>query len=196
MRDERFPHHGADTAPPAATTAFELAETAFGMVPNLTRTMATAPALAEAYLRLGSIFESTSLSPVERQVVLLTVSRYNGCTYCVGAHSWLASRIGASQSVIHAIRDDHAIDDARLEALRQFTRNLVERRGWIGPDDLEDFLDRGFSPQQVLEVVLGVGLKTLSNYTNHIVGTELDAVFADWAWTAPRDPATAPGGNP
>jgi AhpD family alkylhydroperoxidase len=193
MHEERFPHHTAERAPLGAQTAFGLAESAFGMVPNLTRTMATSPALAEAYLRLASIFESSSLSPVERQVVLLTVSRYNGCTYCVGAHSWLADQVGVPDPVIRAIREDHAIDDPWLETLRRFTLNVVQRRGWADRDVLDEFIDIGFTPQQVLEVVLGVGLKTLSNYTNHIVDTELDAMFADWAWTLQRDQGRTQG---
>lgn len=188
MDTNRFPHHTRASAPVEANSAFDTAETLFGMVPNLTRKMATAPALAEGYLALSALFDKTSLSPVERQVVLLTASRYNGCQYCVGAHSWLADQSGVPEDVIRAIRDQQPIPDDWLEALRRFTHAVVEQRGWVNGEALERFLAAGYSTQQVLEVVLGVGLKTLSNYTNHIAGTDLDDVFSSHAW-APAEPA-------
>jgi alkylhydroperoxidase family enzyme len=58
----------------------------------------------------------------------------------------------------------------------------VEQRGWVEPDQMNDFLDAGYSSQQALEVVLGIGLKTLSNYTNHLADTPLDEAFAGRAW--------------
>lgn len=188
MDTTRFPHHTRASAPVEAHSAFDSAEAMFGMVPNLTRKMATAPTLAEGYLALSALFDKTSLSPVERQVVLLTVSRRNGCQYCVGAHSWLADQVGAPEHVIRAIRDDQPISDDWLEALRRFAHAVVAQRGWVSGDELERFLAAGYTTQQALEVVLGVGLKTLSNYTNHIAGTDLDDVFSRHAW-APTEPA-------
>lgn len=74
------------------------------------------------------------------------------------------------------------IADARLEALRKFTAKLVEAGGWLQEADVSAFLMASYTPADVLDVVLGVGQKTLSNYTNHLVGTELDAAFAGRAW--------------
>lgn len=188
MDTTRFPHHTRASAPAEAHNAFDNAEKMFGMTPNLTRKMATAPALAEGYLALSAWFDKTSLSPVERQIILLSVSRQNGCQYCVGAHSWLADQVGVPEDVIRAIRDNQPIADDWLEALRRFSNAVVEQRGWVNGEELERFLDAGYTPQQALEVVLGVGLKTLSNYTNHVAGTDLDDVFLRHAW-APTEPA-------
>lgn len=185
METKRFPHHTRASAPVEANSAFGTAETMFGMAPNLTRKMATAPALAKGYLALSASFDKTSLSPVERQVILLTASRYNGCQYCVGAHSWLADQPGVPEGVI---RDQRPIPDDWLEALRQFTHAVDEQRGWVNGAEPERFRAAGYSTRQVLEVVLGVGVKTLSNYTNHIAGTDLDDVFLSHAWV-PAEPA-------
>ena len=181
----QFPNHDQDSAPANAGPLFAEAEQKFGMIPNLTRKMATAPALLEGYLRIGEIFDTTSLTPAERQVVLLTVSRENGCGYCMGAHSVLADLAQVPAAVTTAIREDQPLPDPRLAALHSFTRAVVAHRGWVPEDALQAFFDAGFTPQQVLEVVLGVGMKTLSNYTNHIAGTTLDAAFAHRAWEPP-----------
>jgi len=178
-----YPVHTIETAPEAAKTTLTAAQKGYGFIPNLLGVMSNAPALVEAYTTLAKIFDSTSLTPSERQTVLLTTSYENDCSYCVAAHSAIASMQKVPQDVIGAIRDGAPIADARLEALRRFTRAVVVSRGWPTEADLNAFFHAGYGQQQVLEVVLGVGLKTLSNYTNHVAETPLDAGFSAVAWT-------------
>ena len=78
------------------------------------------------------------------------------------------------------------IDYKDAKALRLFTTQVVDKRGWLSAEDVGNFIAAGYSQAQILEVVLGVAMKTISNYTNHIAGTELDAAFADFAWQAPQ----------
>ncbi|WP_018233749.1 carboxymuconolactone decarboxylase family protein [Thioalkalivibrio thiocyanodenitrificans] len=181
----RFPCHDDASAPREAGPAFEASTAKFGMVPNLIRTMCTSPQLAEGYLALSTLFEQTSLSVAERHVVLLTVSAGHECHYCMAAHSITADMNQVPGEITEALREGRTLADRRLEALRQFTRAMVEQRGWVAPDRVNDFLNAGFTPQQALEVVLGIGLKTLSNYTNHLADTPLDEAFAGRAWQGP-----------
>ena len=55
----------------------------------------------------------------------------------------------------------------------------------MDPADTSAFREAGYSEQHVLDVILGIGLKTLSNYTNHIAGTPVDEAFAHERWAAP-----------
>lgn len=180
-----FPYHTLESAPDDAREPLDGALGTYGMVPNLYAKMAESPALLRGYLDLAAHFSRCGLGPVEQQVVLLTVSRVNGCGYCVGAHSVLADMGGVPADVTDAIRNDLPIADARLEALRQFAARLAKSRGWVSDAAIANFVDAGFSRADVLNVVLGVGLKTLSNYTNHLVDTQLDAAFANRAWQPP-----------
>jgi AhpD family alkylhydroperoxidase len=182
---QKFPYHTQDTAPADAQPLLEGAKKKYGMIPNLYAKMAESPMLLQAYLQIAELFSKSGLSPVEQQVVLLTASRVNNCGYCMGAHSVLADMGGVPVEVTNAIRTDAPIADAKLEALRQFTAKLVEARGWLHEPDVETFLMAGYKPANVLDVVLGVGQKTLSNYTNHLAGTELDTAFAGRAWQTP-----------
>jgi AhpD family alkylhydroperoxidase len=169
--------HSSITAPEGAKEILAGAEKAYGFLPNLLGTMAEAPTLVKAYTTLSRIFEETSFSATERQVVLLTVSSENRCEYCVAAHSVIAAVQKVPGEVVGAIRDGGPIPDAKLEALRRFTAAVVASRGRPAEADTSAFLAPGYGKQQVLEVVLGVGLKTLSNYTNHIAATPLDQAF-------------------
>lgn len=174
------------TAAESARPILAATQKGFGFVPNLLATMAGAPSLLAAYTTLGRLFDDTSLSPTERQVVLLTTSRINNCEYCVAAHTAIAGMQKVAANVVEAIRNDQPIEDTRLEALRRFTAAVVTSRGWPDRNDVDAFEAAGYGAQQILEVVLGVGMKTLSNYTNHIANTPLDPQFAPVAWKSVR----------
>lgn len=155
----------------------------YGFVPNLYRVFAHAPPTLDAYLALSAQFGATTLSATERNVVLLAASRANGCTYCVAVHSTVADMQRDDPAVTEAIRAGAPIADSRLEALRRLTQALVEERGHAG-DTIQRFLAAGFRQEQVLEVVLGIAMKTLSNYTNHLAEPPLDEAFAARAFGA------------
>jgi len=180
-----FPLHTIETAPTDAKPRLEGAQKALGFVPNLYAAMAEAPALLEAYQTLSVIFGKTDLSETERQVILMTNNLLNGCEYCMAAHTTISQGEGVPADVIQALRDDTPIADPKLEALRQFAKVVNESRGWPLDSDVQALLAAGYTTQTVLEVVLGTGLKVLTNYTNHIVETDVDAAFAANAWTRP-----------
>lgn len=175
--------HTEETAPEAARTFLDGAKKKFGFVPNLLGTMADAPALLKGYLTLAEIFDSTSFSPTERQIILLTTSHVNGCAYCMAAHTVIAGMQKVPEHVVKSLRDNTPISDPKLEALRIFASELADKRGYPSEESLKRFLSAGYTKSQVLEVVLGVGFKTLSNYTNHVANTQLDQAFAPAAWT-------------
>ncbi|HVS16139.1 MAG TPA: carboxymuconolactone decarboxylase family protein [Thermoanaerobaculia bacterium] len=182
---QTFQVHTEETAPEAARPILEGARRSFGFVPNLLGVLANSPVALEAYTTLSQILERGTLSPAERQVVLLTVSVVNRCDYCVGAHTVIAVASGAPGEVIRAIREERAIAEPRLAALSTVARRLVERRGWLPEQEVQEFYDAGFEPGQLLEVVTALAMKTLSNFTNHLAETPLDGAFAEAAWTAP-----------
>lgn len=184
-----FKIYHTENAPVGSREILETAGKKYGFVPNLLGVLAESPAALEAYTAVGAAFEKSSLSPVEQQVVLLSTSFENGCTYCMAAHSTVAIKVGAGNEVLKALREGSRLPDDRLEALRLFTRSVVEHRGLVSQDDLESFLRAGFDKAQVLEVITGVAQKTLSNYTNHVAHTPVDAVFQAQAWVPHEDKA-------
>lgn len=178
-----FTTHTIETAPEAAKPLLQGAKNAYSFVPNLLGTMAEAPALLEGYMTLAGIFDKTDLSETERQIILMTNNRLNGCVYCMAAHTSISQMAHVPADVIEALRNDTPIADPKLEALRTFAAIINETRGWPTEEQVADFLAAGYTRQTVLEVILGTSLKVLSNYTNHIAETEVDAAFAPNAWS-------------
>lgn len=177
--------HTIGTAPDRARETLAGAEKSFGFIPNLLGTMAESPELLKTYPAIGALFDQTSFTPTERQVVMLATSHENRCEYCMGAHTAIASMQKVPDDVVQSIRDGRPIADPKLEALRRLTAAVVASRGWPDEADLAAFHRAGYGQAQVLEVILGIGLKTFANYANHIAGTPLDKAFAKAAWKKP-----------
>ena len=177
-----FKIHTLESAPAESKALLEDSLKAYGMVPNLHAVMAESPQHLEAYKRLHTLFEQTSLSATERNVVWLTINVEHRCHYCVPAHSWIAKAQGLDAATITALREERALPDVRLEALRQFTLKLVRERGNVSATDVKRFLAAGFTTRNILDIVTGLAQKVMSNYVNHLAATPVDAPFAALAW--------------
>ncbi len=174
-----------ERAEPLARATLETARQKLGMIPNMYAYMANAPGLLETYRTGYELFrQGSGFSPVEEEVVFLSISYENGCEYCMAAHSFLADvQSKVPTEVTEALRKGTHIPDARLQALSRFTRLLVQKRGRPSQADLVLFHAAGYKDAQVLQIILAIGVKTLSNYTNHLCGTPVDTAFIKRAWT-------------
>lgn len=185
-----------EQAPPASRDVMNSLEAESGGLPNLYRVLAHSPSALRAYAAMSKMLKDSGLTDQEQQVVLLTASRENRCDYCMAAHSSGARAAGLDEDALESLREgQHIRNDDRLEALRQFTQRVVAKRGRLENEDIDVFLAAGFKESNVLDVMLGVAMKTLSNYTNHLAETPLDEKFQDMYWDASRDMRTRGGGR-
>lgn len=172
-------------APEGAKKTLEQAQETLGFVPNMYGVMANAPALMNAYAAAYQAFrEETGFSAPEQEVVLLSVSYVNECNYCMAAHSMVGNKMsGVPDDVLEALRQGHEIPNQKLNALSVFTKAMVEKKGWPTEEDVSTFLAAGYEQNHILDVIAGIGVKTLSNYANHIAGTVVDDAFSSYAWS-------------
>jgi AhpD family alkylhydroperoxidase len=135
----KFKIHTIETALEASNKIMEGAKAKYKFVPYLLGKMAEAPATLEAYTTLAGIFEKTDMSAKERQVIMMTVSRLNGCTYCMAAHSTTSLMTSVAEDVITTLRAGTALADPKLEALRQLTFAMTDERGWPSETGVQAF---------------------------------------------------------
>ncbi|MDR5837065.1 carboxymuconolactone decarboxylase family protein [Caballeronia sp. LZ034LL] len=180
-----FNTYTIDAAPAESKPLLESTKAAFGFVPNLQSFMAESPELLAGYSALWDLFSKSTLTPHEQQVVYLTSNFENDCHYCMAGHSTLAKMIKMEPAVIDALRAGTALPDAKLEALHRFATIVVRERGFATEAEVDAFLAAGYTRRNVLEVILGVATKMMSNYTNHIVHTPLDAFMKGNEWVKP-----------
>lgn len=174
-----------DEADGPARDLLDGAKANLGFVPNMYLGMAINPGMLSTYLHGYDQFrKSGNFTAPEQEVVFLTVSRSNGCDYCTAAHSTIAvNKSGLSEANTHAVRNGSTLDDGRLDALATFTAHMWETRGMPTKAAATAFKSAGFSDVHILEIILALAVKTISNYANHVNHTDLDAVFTKYAVT-------------
>lgn len=169
----------ADKANAEQAALFERSKRENKMIPNMFKVMGHHPALLEAYMNGYSSFRTKSdFTPAEQEVVLLTISAENNCNYCIEGHSMAADIMSkVPVEVTEAIRNNTDIPHEKLRQLSIFTSIMINKRGNPSPEDVNSFLQAGYTEYHILSIILGISIKTISNYTNHIFDTELDSMM-------------------
>ncbi|MFP3557877.1 carboxymuconolactone decarboxylase family protein [Paraburkholderia sp. SIMBA_049] len=182
-----FTLHTTETAPEASLAQLQKAQQIFGAVPNLQAHLAESPEALSGYLVLLELFSKSSLSAVEQQVVSMSTNFENNCNYSMAGHSARTFQAGIDVSLVTALREGMPLADRKLEALRRFTSHVVRERGRMPETEVAAFRDAGYTPQNILDVLLGVAAKILGNYTNHVVRTQYDEFMRGHEWSKPHD---------
>jgi uncharacterized peroxidase-related enzyme len=180
-----FKLHETTAAPEASAEILSSVQRAWGFVPNLHRVLAESPAALEAYNTLWCIAEKTVFTPQERNIVYLAIIYENECTYCMAGHTNLSRMAKVEPEAITAVREGRPIADPKLEALRQFAAKVTRDRGVVGEADVATFKAAGYDNRAMLDVLVLAATKLISNYTNHLAQTPLDAFMKGAEWNAP-----------
>ncbi|WP_372938255.1 carboxymuconolactone decarboxylase family protein [Seonamhaeicola sp.] len=162
---------------------FDNLQNSLGFVPNLYATYAHSETALENYLNFANA--KTSLSAKEKEVVNLVVSEVNSCIYCLSAHTAIGKMNGFTDAQILEIRSGNASFDNKLDALAKLAKNATENRGNTNQDILNNFFNAGYSKGNLIDVLVLVGEKTISNYIHNTTQVPVDFPLAK-----PLEPAT------
>ncbi|MCL7763788.1 carboxymuconolactone decarboxylase family protein [Polaribacter sp. Z014] len=175
--------HNIETAPEASKALLETSKKAYGMIPGLHGVLAESPQIFEAYQTLHQLFTDTSFNAEELTVVWQTINVEHACHYCVPAHTGIAKMMKVDDAITEALRTETPLANPKLEALRTLTLIITRNRGHVSQEELDAFYAAGYGEKQVLEIILGLSQKVISNYTNHIANTPVDAAFKAFSWS-------------
>jgi alkylhydroperoxidase family enzyme len=178
-----FELYNLENAPEAAKPLLEKSIKGFGMLPNLHAVMAESPALLDAYQQLHELAQNASFDKDELTVVWQTINVEHGCHYCVPAHTAIANMMGVDADITEALRNQSPLESTKLETLRDTTLLMVRNRGIIEQVDIDTFYAVGFNKQNLLDIVLILAQKVMSNFTNHLAETPVDEAFQAFSWS-------------
>jgi uncharacterized peroxidase-related enzyme len=179
-----FTIHTASSAPPGSREPLASLAQRIGFIPNLAATMASSPTLIGGFVRLQQSLQGTALTGLEREVVGLTVSYENACSWSMAAHSTFATKQGVSDEVLDALRAGRELPDARLQALHAFTRRLLRTRGHLDPRDVDALLEAGYTTEQLLEVIAQAAFTSMANWVANLADPPVDEAFKPQLWAA------------
>lgn len=177
-----FKIHNLETAPEGSKSILENSLKSYGMIPGLHGVLAESPQILEAYNTLHQLFVNSSFNNEELTVVWQTINVEHNCHYCVPAHTGIANMMKVDSAITEALRNETEMPTEKLQALHEFTLLMVRKRGAVSKEDLENFFAAGYNQRNVLDIILGLSQKVISNYTNHIADTPVDAGFKKFAW--------------
>ncbi|MEX1043273.1 MAG: carboxymuconolactone decarboxylase family protein [Acidimicrobiia bacterium] len=171
----RLTVHDLDSAPEASRAALANQAKRVGKVINIFGAMANSPALMNVYdLVETHLAEHSNLDNAARQAIHLTVAAVNDCDYCQAAYTGAAKKAGFSIEETVAIRQGSLPDNPKLQALLTLSRQIADNRGCVDESVWSDALAAGWSEEEILDAYVEVVRTILTNYFNHLVGTELD----------------------
>ncbi|MFI5891703.1 carboxymuconolactone decarboxylase family protein [Actinoplanes sp. NPDC051513] len=177
-----YPIHTVETAPEGSRPALQRLNDALGLVPNLAATMANAPSLISTFVAAFGQLGGAGFTDGERQVLLLSNAVANRCAWAVAFHSTLALAQGVPAAEVEAIRRGGLPGDPRLAALSATTRALIDKRGHLDDADVKTFTAGGFDEMRLLDVVTGLAVSTMANYTGNLADPPLEPPFQAQAW--------------
>ena len=174
-----------ETADETSSKILEATKKGMGMIPNMYATMANNTALFDAYSHSYKTFRANAgFTPQEQEIIFLSIAFENDCDYCMAAHSFVADKMSKVPiEVTDAIRNNTEIEDAKYKALSSFSRLMTSKRGNPTPEEIEEFLAAGYTENHILGVIAGIGIKTMSNYFNHVFNTPVDDAFKGRSWS-------------
>jgi alkylhydroperoxidase family enzyme len=179
-----YPVHTLKSAPEASKQSLEALQSAFGFIPNIGGAMSTSPVLINSLLAVFGNVHGGSFPEPQIQTILLTNAVTNASTYPVALHTFLALKNGVSEADVDAIRGGDLPKDAKLAALSKLAKTLIEKRGRLSGEDQEKFLQAGFSPEHLLEVITIVAASTITNYTGSVTQPPLESDLQKHAWSS------------
>lgn len=153
-------------------TIFDQLQKALGFVPNLYATFAHSDSALSTYLALQNA--KSSLTAREREVINLVVSQVNHCKYCLAAHTALGKMHGFNDEQIIEIRRATISFDPRLAALAKFVRSVAIERGHGSAEARDAFLAAGYTVANLVDTLMVVGDKIISNYLHSVTEIPVD----------------------
>lgn len=153
-------------------TIFDNLQKGLGFVPNLYAFFATSETALADYLALQN--RKSTLTNKEREVINLVTSQINGCRYCQSAHTVIGKMNGFTDEQIIGIRKGTADFNSKLDALARLTASIVEQRGHATEESKDAFFAAGYTEANMIDVVMVVGDKIISNYLHNLAGFAID----------------------
>ncbi|CDH47452.1 carboxymuconolactone decarboxylase family protein [Candidatus Contendibacter odensensis] len=182
-----------EQAPAASKPLLDAVHKQLGVVPNLMKLVGHSPAALEGYLSLNGALAKGVLDSALRERIALTIAEFNGCEYCLAAHTYLGKNLAKlNESEILAAREggsseakaDAALrflaareggsSEAKADAALRFARRVASEHGRVSDADLAALRTAGFDDASIIEIVLNVALNVLTNYVNNVALTDVD----------------------
>lgn len=163
-----------ESAPPASQAMLQAVKAQLGIAPNVFRVAANSPAALEGYLAVLGALGKGELPAATRERIALAIAEFNGCDYCLSAHTYLGRNVAKLDDAEMTANRGGTSNDLKAAAAVRFAVKVAKQRGHLADEDLQAIKSAGYSEAQIVEIVQHVALNTWTNYLNSVAKTEID----------------------
>lgn len=163
-----------EAAPAASRPLLEAVKKQLGMAPNLFKMVANSPAALEGYLGLSGALSKGALPAATRERIALAIAEFNGCDYCLSAHTYLGRNLAKLDDAEITANRNGSSNDLAANAAVTFAVKVAQNRGHISDADLQEIRHAGYDDAQIIEIVQHVALNIWTNYINLVAQTDID----------------------
>jgi uncharacterized peroxidase-related enzyme len=162
-----------EDASAASHAVLEIVSKKLGRIPNMYKVMANSPAVLDAYVKLNGALSAGAIGNKLAEMIALATAEYNGCSYCLSAHTFFGGKTGLSDQQILDARGFHA-DSEKFDAGLQFAKKILVSPNQLSDDDIIPMRAHGYTDGEILEIIANVIRNMFTNYVNIVSNTEVD----------------------
>jgi len=144
-----------------------------GATPNMATTMAHS-AVLEGWLNLNGALRKGSIDAATGERIALGVGEANGCSYCLSAHSYLATNVAKLDADEQEKARRFQSSDPKAAAVLAFAEAVARTKGGVSDSDVQTARDAGLSDAELGDVVGHVAINVLTNYFNKAFEVDID----------------------
>ena len=163
-----------DASPAASQPLLNAVKAQLGVVPNLFRVVGNSPAALEGYVALNAALGKGALDARTRQRIALAVAEFNGCGYCLSAHTYLGEHVAKLDATEMEANRAGTSSAPKAAAGVRFARKVLQQRGHVGDEDVRAVRNAGYDDAQIVEIIQHVALNVWTNYLNSVAQTAID----------------------
>jgi uncharacterized peroxidase-related enzyme len=163
-----------EDAPLASQVLLQAVKEQLGVAPNLFRMVAVSPAALEGYVGMFGALGKGRLSPATRARIALAIAEFNGCDYCLSAHTYLGREVAKLDVAEMTANRNGSSNDPKADAAVKFAVRVAKNRGRVSDEEFREVKAAGYEDAQIIEIVQHVALNTWTNYVNTVMKTEID----------------------
>lgn len=185
----RYPVPAIESLPEDVRTRILAVQEKAGFVPNVFLTLAHRPAEFRAFFAYHDAImerEGSTLTPAEKEMIIVATSAANGCQYCVVAHGALL-RIFAKAPLLAdqiAINYRHAPLSERQRAMLAFAMKLSRTPEAVSEEDYSELYNHGYDDEDIWDIAGVTAFFGLSNRMAIVTAMQANSEF----YTMAREP--------
>lgn len=145
-----------------------------GSVPNIYRLVALSPAALKGFMAQAEALSKGKLSPKIREGISLAIGQFNGCGYCLSAHSFISTQLLKTDQAEVTANRKATSGDKKTEAALKFAVKVAETKGRVAEQELTKLREAGFDDAEIIEIIQNVTLNIWTNYFNNVAETLID----------------------